>query len=1574
MILSNLEQNGTLALDVAGETKAVTMLTDTSTVPYSAYYTMPSGYAEWLTITVAGNVFSVTAISNLFGESARSVVVQFACLPTSGGTLQTTNVTVTQAADTVTLTFDPTTVSLAYTAGATDDITITGIPSGSEVAVVCSSWLTASMTAATTLTVIAALNETEEARVGSVTVIIDSRPFYLTVTQAANTAELTFDPTAVSLAYTAGATDDIAVTGIPSGEEVTIVTPEWITATLATGTLTVTALENTALSARSGTVALTVVGRTFNLTVTQAANSYQYGPLTLNEVSHSVVWTGATFNISATAMPTNAIFLNCTAAATGSCVACGDTENKIGIVRLTDTSFAITVVPQDVFDGVERSFVLHFTAGNESIDLTVTQAAPPAVYRLYGAGDKFLKNATSSLSPSYTVNATVESVLAELKSVAWLERDSLQPAVLIGASRDGISENIKSFDAFKVYHDRTLVGTAVLQRVSMGAAVYRFTFAAAAYGITLRGIRVNLRTDAYCAKGLRVALQTTNETDEPSNDWSVIREGTGAKFQAGCFPRALNSTDNKYYGSSGSVVFDGLAMTIDADSRLYLYVTMEDYSGVANGWVYGSGIATPTFDFFVDELVSGVEALDTIASANVPDEPKEMIVSAGILPAPWTAVPLREVAVIEHDIWVVPPVPKHLTLSVYNQWVNSTGGQFSISVLELPDNYELFEISGVPDWLTALVNIQERTVSFSATPSEVGVPRSCDITFSSGDDTAVLHVDQQAEEITYLNVSPSSLSFAKEGATASLDVLSLPNGETAYTATIMPTGATWATKSAVAMAISVTAAAQAPGAAARSCSLRVVSGAATQNVAIQQEAGEPVTHLLLAQTSANAAYTASSGAIAILSLPNGQAIGGVTVDEGAAWLTVAVDTTDHTVEWIASINTGGQRSTTVNVLSGTETVSFVLVQAANPSALSVSPHSGTIGGDGGTLTATLTVPAGTPTFSGVSGLTGTISGNVLTMTVAANTSAPRSLVGTVKLTILGETSTATYTVYQGARVVTPFTSKLARMTPTTMSALVASTSVTGINGISISGDVCWVSGSFSNLFGTHTGVCPIRLGTPDAVIPWNAATAALIPSYTYNGWMSPRWGTAQYEFVGTRSGNAYSTFTEISGQMSLEGSPAGGTYWSEPTTPAAVTGANRLVTIGSTIFSICTTTKSAYKWTPVSGQPSVVATKIGANFYANPSAIVAVGSYVYVAGSNVGGVGVNLVVCSSSGTSWSAAVQSPTIPPASRMTPNDWTGLSMSFVDGCMVVAGAFTSIGGNAVSYIAKWNGTNWVDYGSVKIDGPVTAMCAHSSGLILAGNWTNYFTYTDPEPPPLGLEMEMEDPLPAVALDTSNAVCGVRDLYAKAFDERIQPVDFTTIARASQQYGIVAALKREASAGSDADHLWLTLSALLAHLEKPTTFSASKIVVTTPTAAQLNLLPGAQLFLTAWWASEVYMDLSALAAVTSKARFWTGDSASVTGTNSVKIGATTVALTAAFSRLARVKLDSGIWSLPEIELPIKDLPGTFGTLVLCAWLNVNGIRQIPAEEIFGVGTIDASDGTLTGAAGGWTPRVLLK
>ena len=618
MTLSNLEIDGTLALDIEGETKAVTMLTDAAAVPYMAYYTIPSGYADWLSITVAANVFSVTALSNLFAASARSVVVTFCCLPTSAGTLQTLNVTVTQAADTVALTFNPTSVSLAYRAGATDDVTVTGIPAGATVDIVTPDWLEASMTGAATLTVTAlSTNETDVARTGSATVFVDTRPFYLTVTQAANGASLTFNPTSVSLAYTAGATDDVTVTGIPAGATVDIVTPDWLTATILSGTLTITALENTALVARSDSVSLTVDGKAFYLTVTQAANPYQYGPLTLNESSKAVAWTGSTFTVSATAIPSNQTTVDCAAKEAGSCATCGDTENKVSFTRVNDTSFSVTVAPQDIFDGIERAFVLTFTSGKESANYTITQAAPPAVHRLSGTGDKFLKNVTSVSAPTYVVAATVQTIFAELKTTGWVARASLKEPLLVEGSRTGIVQNIEAFDAFKVYHDREKIGATMYQKVSMGGIAYRFTFDAAAYGLELRGIRFAVRSDAFCSKGIRATLETTNATDSPSTDWATIREGSGLFYKSGCAKRVLKASDGLYYGTAETVVFDGLGVTIDASTRLYLYLTMEDYPGISNGWVYGSGIVSPNFDFYADALISGVLDNDAIAHSTV---------------------------------------------------------------------------------------------------------------------------------------------------------------------------------------------------------------------------------------------------------------------------------------------------------------------------------------------------------------------------------------------------------------------------------------------------------------------------------------------------------------------------------------------------------------------------------------------------------------------------------------------------------------------------------------------------------------------------------------------------------------------------------------------------------------------------------------------------------------------------------------------------------------------------------------------------------------------------------------------
>jgi hypothetical protein len=631
MKLTNLELNGTLLFTSAGETKSVVMTTDADGIPYSAYYVMPNGYVSWLSVTVVDNVFAMKATSNLFSETSRSVVVSFRCMPTAGGTLQTTNVTVTQAADTVALTFDPTQVSLAYDAGATDDVTVTGIPSGAIVTVSAPEWLTAAFSSATTLAVTAALNVSEDDRVGTVTVGVDGRSFYLTVTQAANTSTITFDPTEVSLAYSAGATDDVTITGIPSGASVTVSAPEWLTASVLAGVLTLTATENPSGSERTGTVNLVVVGKTWPLTVAQAKNPFLYGPLTLDEQSYDAPYSGGSVTVTATAMPSNASTFSIAVKRSGSCTACEDSENVITFEQLSATSVKIIVGAQDLFDGIERGFTLTFTAGNETATFTITQEAPDAYHRYYGVGDKFLRSAVSEKTPTYLAPSTVQQLLAELKTTGWTQLESLRAPVLVATNLDSVPKKILSHEAFKACHGHTTVDGTTFHQVSMGAAVYRFIFDPAAYGLVLKGIRFIVRSDAYCAEGLRVALDTTSTSDTPSEDWLAIREGTAGFFKPGCAPRVLR--DAGYYGASETVVFSPINVTISAETRLYLYLTLEDYRGIINGWVYGSGLINPVFDFFAadEDTVEGVENYDTIAQSAIQKDGYPLVTDGTVL-------------------------------------------------------------------------------------------------------------------------------------------------------------------------------------------------------------------------------------------------------------------------------------------------------------------------------------------------------------------------------------------------------------------------------------------------------------------------------------------------------------------------------------------------------------------------------------------------------------------------------------------------------------------------------------------------------------------------------------------------------------------------------------------------------------------------------------------------------------------------------------------------------------------------------------------------------------------------------
>ena len=76
--------------------------------------------------------------------------------------------------------------------------------------------------------------------------------------------------------------------------------------------------------------------------------------------------------------------------------------------------------------------------------------------------------------------------------------------------------------------------------------------------------------------------------------------------------------------------------------------------------------------------------------------------------------------------------------------------------------------------------------------------------------------------------------------------------------------------------------------------------------------------------------------------------------------------------------------------------------------------------------------------------------------------------------------------------------------------------------------------------------------------------------------------------------------------------------------------------------------------------------------------------------------------------------------------PNDLIDMSIVFDDGtgeALYIGGVFTSIGGQSIPYLARWDGESWHSVGP-HLNGPVRALCVHDdeSGpvLVVGGDFT--------------------------------------------------------------------------------------------------------------------------------------------------------------------------------------------------------------------------------------------------------------
>ena len=858
-----------------------------------------------------------------------------------------------------------------------------------------------------------------------------------------------------------------------------------------------------------------------------------------------------------------------------------------------------------------------------------------------------------------------------------------------------------------------------------------------------------------------------------------------------------------------------------------------------------------------------------------------------------------------------------------------------------------------------------------------------------------------------LEISPPGTTFYASNTLSSFyfDVSSLPTGQTQFGVDVSDTN--WMTVTITGPSFEVLISAQLIGATARTGTVTITSGAQSKTLTFNQAAGEEESHLVLSYTSASIAATDTTGsAIFVTSFPNGVGTN-YTASSDVEWLSFT--TSGTAISWTAKKNGyGSSRVGHIQIASGGETVNFTVTQAANSTPMLAIPTNHILEPAGGSTTFDLQYPEGT-TIKGVSLQTGStwaqatlLSGNRQVSTQSAfNNGAARVGIVTVTATYDGVDYVMRYAIRQKGFVETAFTNKLIKLSPQGVASnLVSPVTTSNIDHISVCGDTCFLSGSFTNLFG-ETGknmYVPVGItaNATKAITQHEGAPSSFpfAPEVMLRGHLSvpletgdPR-GNPLYGIREFANDDVSHFLYDVNGTIGW-GIPRE-VWWSD----IGASGVSKMVSPPIRTSS----TSHNYYWSFHNGSkivkrcsPRAKSTPgIWDQYSALPSqpyalAVALDGNTVYVAG----GFGLRSNSTSSTTGAWATVAQSETLPPSEKMTPNNWENFNMVFdhTDGKLVVSGSFTNIGDSGVSYLAKWDGDKWVPYSwNHVVMAPVKDMDAYSGGLILTGDFTKYATPgTAPDmpalaPPPSSPEPEEEititypDPthpsatVGATVLSTeslygtlaiSQVMAGLREHYAKAFNKQIihRPLDTGEVTQVYQSgLNCVLRISEEASKLICAT----SLSALLLRMETPTTFVPKTLSITAPESSSINIPEGADLRITFWWKSGSFIDYEDITTALNAGSFWNGSGIDAAG----------------FKNICRIQItpenaDTVIFQKIEGNV----FTGGFGTMLVVPWLRIDRISTVPIDGsiLYGVGSLNVTATTIENEDLGWNPIIRL-
>lgn len=265
-----------------------------------------------------------------------------------------------------------------------------------------------------------------------------------------------------------------------------------------------------------------------------------------------------------------------------------------------------------------------------------------ATYKI--KGQRWLRKYTAKRSsPVYAAAVDAQTVVDSFCEIPWesvFEKDAgmtyhTDEVVDEESKITGLDKNVlirNSFDAalFCAGH----VGGQ--HRAYANAAVYRYEMPTAAIGLTLSSISIQVTSDPYNSRGVRLHVFTNSTGEIPMNchtlrgedsSGEIIDDGTTAAAVAPRTVETRNKTDYWYPTVETATLSPTGGMTLQ--KYLFVLVALESYSTVRGNWMEGSSFIKNAVEITLPAPVSGWSSTEVNDLSDVTDDSAAFNVTRG---------------------------------------------------------------------------------------------------------------------------------------------------------------------------------------------------------------------------------------------------------------------------------------------------------------------------------------------------------------------------------------------------------------------------------------------------------------------------------------------------------------------------------------------------------------------------------------------------------------------------------------------------------------------------------------------------------------------------------------------------------------------------------------------------------------------------------------------------------------------------------------------------------------------------------------------------------------------------------